>query len=607
MDTGLLNLKLQASGAIPYNKWHGVLARNIGATNPLPVNLTTQVFTLGAAANPITYYYQGAPIAVTADQKAVLDDATGTTTTSGVLVSGHRYVITTFVAGDDFSNLATAIQGVVNTTGFIFTATNTAPTNWTHGSSVRELVSSAGTYYVYFNGITGAILATKTGFGVSYTSDVSIAHVFWNGTDYGLVSDERHGYMRDTVWHYWAHYTIGARYRTGITLSASGTGASAVMATTAGEIEDEDLVFAVPASSAFPTPNSCRIIYQTGAGTYGFVSAPSTIPYKQYNPGSDIRPVYADTANSYTLTPLQNSNTRFVNVFFYAVPDLHTPIIAVVESTNATIMTSSNGYPSTSAARAIPFPSLSGMGLSPEMKPIYRLVISGTGVVQTITAADDYRTVSSLPQSAGTSNPVASSVTAVPYNSNTGTDVQSQLNWLYDNNAAYVSHYFDAAAMVANTTAGAAAGTLESATNKEMTDYFEFVSGADSSVQVKFKMPDGWDLGAVKFKFYWTAPAGSAGDVIWGVSAVAISDTEAIDTAFGTAVTVTDTYAAANDVRVSVATAEVTVGNTPASGDLLWFKFYRNGAAGGDNFASPARLLGVTMQYRRSATPVTVW
>jgi hypothetical protein len=54
--------------------------------------------------------------------------------TSGSLTIGKRYVITTFLAGDDFTNVGAAS----NATGVIFIATGTTPTTWTHSSVLNE-------------------------------------------------------------------------------------------------------------------------------------------------------------------------------------------------------------------------------------------------------------------------------------------------------------------------------------------------------------------------------------------------------------------------------------------------------------------------------------
>jgi hypothetical protein len=341
--------------------YHGVVARPVGASNPLPTHLTTTTFTLGATANPISYYYQGILVNVTADKTATLDDGT------------------------------------------------------------------AGLYYVYFNAATGNILATKNFPGIDTNSNVIIATVNWNGTDYGLVNDERHSYSRCTEWHVWAHATIGARYVSGLTLTHNGgTGAAATFATTAGEIADEDIQFSISASSAFPTANTGRLLYQTGASSYAFVNTPATTPGYL---GANNRPNVV-SSTGYGLTQLSSAVNRYINVFVYATTDLHTPIYFFTETASAATV-AANGYTSVANARAAKFPNLSGFGLSPELKPIYRLIWRADGVLQAIDVnQDDYRLVSSLPQSAGTTSTTASAVTFNPSGNISATTVQTAIEEL---------------------------------------------------------------------------------------------------------------------------------------------------------------------------------
>lgn len=340
--------------------FHGVIARPVGASNPLPTFITTTTFTLGATANPISYYYQGILVNVSSDKTTVLSGA-------------------------------------------------------------------AGLYFIYFDEDTGNILSSTSFPGFSNTSNVIIATVTWNGSNYGLVNDERHGYTRDSNWHVWAHNTIGTRYRSGITLTHNGgTGAAATFSTTAGEIADEDIQFVVPASSAFPTPNTCRLFYQTGATTYAFISTPSTTPGYL---GANNRPNYVNSTG-YALTQMTSANNRYINVFVYATTSLHTPIYAVTETVTAAIA-GTNGYTSLANARAIPFPNLSGTGLSEELKPLYRLIWRADGVLQAIdTTQDDYRTVTSIPQGAGTVSTTASAVTFNPSGNIAATTVQTAIEEL---------------------------------------------------------------------------------------------------------------------------------------------------------------------------------
>jgi hypothetical protein len=59
----------------------------------------------------------------------------GINLTSGLLVTGNRYQIVTYLAGDNFSNVGAAS----NATGAIFTATGTTPTTWTNSSVLQEI------------------------------------------------------------------------------------------------------------------------------------------------------------------------------------------------------------------------------------------------------------------------------------------------------------------------------------------------------------------------------------------------------------------------------------------------------------------------------------
>ena len=58
--------------------------------------------------------------------------------TSGDLIIGARYRIDTYNTGDDFSNVANVISGVVNTTGCEFIATGTTPTDYSNESLLYD-------------------------------------------------------------------------------------------------------------------------------------------------------------------------------------------------------------------------------------------------------------------------------------------------------------------------------------------------------------------------------------------------------------------------------------------------------------------------------------
>jgi hypothetical protein len=174
----------------------------------------------------------------------------------------------------------------------------------------------------------------------------------------------------------------------------------------------------------------------------------------------------------------------------------------------------------------------------------------------------------------------------------------------------YRTIWVDAGAMVARETDGAEAATEEYATNDIMSDHFLF-DGATTNEGVQFRvaMPDEWDRSTIKAKFFWDAATGaSASDgVVWQIAAGALSNDDAIDAALGTPVHVDDAVTAVGDLHVTAATGAVTVGGSPALGDMVIFEVERLQDDGNDDMAEDAKLLGVQIQYQESSTEPSAW
>jgi hypothetical protein len=152
--------------------------------------------------------------------------------------------------------------------------------------------------------------------------------------------------------------------------------------------------------------------------------------------------------------------------------------------------------------------------------------------------------------------------------------------------------------MISRTTAGAADGTSETTTNKIMLQTKDFDTAADEFVQFHLQMPKSWNEGTITASFIWTAASGS-GTVTWGIQAIALSNDDAIDTAFGTAQTVTDTLITAEDQHTTAATSAMTVGGSPAAEDWVVFQVYRDVSA--DSLGVDAKLIGVKLTITTDA------
>lgn len=156
--------------------------------------------------------------------------------------------------------------------------------------------------------------------------------------------------------------------------------------------------------------------------------------------------------------------------------------------------------------------------------------------------------------------------------------------------------------MVSRTTNGPAAYSAEKSSNKIMVKGFEFSASVEQGLQIMIPMPKSWDRGALVAKFYWTTSAtAGTGNVIWGIRARAVSDDDAIDGSWGTAQEVTDAFLADGDLHVTSETAALTVGNSPASEDVVIFETYRKAADGSDTYTQTAVLTHVMIHYNNTA------
>ena len=159
-----------------------------------------------------------------------------------------------------------------------------------------------------------------------------------------------------------------------------------------------------------------------------------------------------------------------------------------------------------------------------------------------------------------------------------------------------------ASAMIPRITNGPSVGSLETATNRVNVSTLDFDPTTQEFAQFQVAMPKSWDEGTVTFEAVWYHPSATTNfGVVWSLAGTALSDTNALETAFGTAVLVTDTGGTTNTVYDSPESAAVTIGNTPAENDYVVFQVARVPADAGDTMAVDARLLGVKVFYTTNA------
>lgn len=163
--------------------------------------------------------------------------------------------------------------------------------------------------------------------------------------------------------------------------------------------------------------------------------------------------------------------------------------------------------------------------------------------------------------------------------------------------------WIPASAMISRTTNGAAAGSVEMATNKNMLKTLDFDTATAEYAQFSINMPKSWNEGTLTAVFVWSHASTTTNfGVAWELAAVAVSDDDAQDVAFGTAVTVTDTGGTTNDCYISAESSALTVAGTPQANDLVHFQVNRAPANASDTMAIDARLQGIRLMYTTDAS-----
>lgn len=159
--------------------------------------------------------------------------------------------------------------------------------------------------------------------------------------------------------------------------------------------------------------------------------------------------------------------------------------------------------------------------------------------------------------------------------------------------------WIPATAMIARTTNGAASGSSETTTNKVMLKTLDFDASTIEYAQFQIRMPKSWNESTVTAAFTWTHGSTTTNfNVSWGLQGVALSNDDAADTAFGTAIYSNDTGGTTDDIYVSPTTADITIAGTPAAEDWVVFQVLRKADDGtNDTLAVDARLHGVTLYF----------
>ncbi len=158
------------------------------------------------------------------------------------------------------------------------------------------------------------------------------------------------------------------------------------------------------------------------------------------------------------------------------------------------------------------------------------------------------------------------------------------------------SMYIPASAMYPRATSGAEETTYDSGSNDVTIRALGFDTTTQEYAQFEVAMPKSWNEGTVTFVPYWTNTGGASTQTVrWTLAGVAISNDDALNASMGTAQSSSDTWLAQNDLHVGPESSAITIGGSPAEGDIVVFQISRDVA--NDNMAGDAVLLGIMLFF----------
>lgn len=157
--------------------------------------------------------------------------------------------------------------------------------------------------------------------------------------------------------------------------------------------------------------------------------------------------------------------------------------------------------------------------------------------------------------------------------------------------------YVAAGAMLPSASGGCSALTgVATAANQPDVWSLDFDTTTQEFAQFSITMPKSWNEGTVTFAPVWSHAATTTNfGVVWQLQGYAASNDDAIATAYGTAITSTDTGGTTDDLYFGPESAAITIAGSPAAEDTVFFRVARVPADGGDTMAIDARLMGLVL------------
>ena len=153
--------------------------------------------------------------------------------------------------------------------------------------------------------------------------------------------------------------------------------------------------------------------------------------------------------------------------------------------------------------------------------------------------------------------------------------------------------YFDSSEFIPVSNNPPGVAVQQTTTHTVNRDFLVFDAGTAERAIRWFSWPSGWNTAKATIFWYSTA---STGSVVWQVDMRVYTDGDAMDSAWGTAQSVTDAVGSANTHRQTSATPAITPAGTVTAGKHFALRLSRDAANASDTLAADALVMGVLLE-----------
>jgi hypothetical protein len=219
----------------------------------------------------------------------------------------------------------------------------------TYFSESVQITDTTGVHFIYFDYPSETLQTTTTVSSELFLNAALVALVYWRQDQQKHIyfADERHGIVMDGATHQHLHLSIGAQYRSGLSLNNILIDQTGNLATHAqfscqnGSIADEDITISITnnAPQILSTAIHAPVFYRIGADTNWYKKTateyalilPTEVPHYL----GTVRPAYNYNNGSGWILG-QVPNNQFLLIHVLATNDIETPVVAVLGNTYAT-------------------------------------------------------------------------------------------------------------------------------------------------------------------------------------------------------------------------------------------------------------------------------